>query len=127
VRQRGLNPESVIVQTVGYSALAVLFALLCGAPTYPKANWIGRMLGHPVLTLFGRYSYALYVFHHPIALLMKDMRGESGLPVLLGSQLPAQALFLTVGIGMSISIAALSWRFCEAPFLNLKALFPYRS
>jgi peptidoglycan/LPS O-acetylase OafA/YrhL len=43
---------------------------------------------------------------------------------LLGSALPSQLIFTTVCIGMTVGLAALSWRFYEQPILGLKRFFP---
>jgi peptidoglycan/LPS O-acetylase OafA/YrhL len=128
VRNRGLSITGTMEQTIGYSLLAVMFgALLIVAVNSPGGHALGKIFAHPVLTFFGRYSYGLYVFHYPIVLLMKkNLLGESGLPIFLGSKLPAQVLFLTAATGISVSLAWISWHLYEAQFLKLKVLFSYQ-
>jgi peptidoglycan/LPS O-acetylase OafA/YrhL len=128
VWQHGLRELDIIVQTIGYSMLAVTFgALLIVALSFSSGSLSGKIFAHPVLAFFGRYSYALYVFHHPIVVFMKQsLLGESGRPIFLGSKLPAQLLSLTVATGASVSGAWISWHFYEAQFLKLKVLFPYQ-
>jgi hypothetical protein len=44
----------------------------------------------------------------------------------MGSLLPAQAVFTMVATVTAFAIAFLSWLLYEVQFLNLKGLFPYR-
>jgi peptidoglycan/LPS O-acetylase OafA/YrhL len=125
VWQRGLDSTDMVVQTIGYSVLAVMFgALLSVALTSPGGSKLGKIFAHPVLTFFGRYSYALYIFHHPIALFMQQsLLGEGGLPTFLGVKLPAQVLFATAATVISLSFALVSWHCYEENFVKLKVLF----
>ena len=127
VWQRGLRSTDIIVQTIGYSMLAVTFgAILVAALTSSIASGLGKFFAHPVLVFFGHYSYALYVFHHPVVLTMQNrLVNESGLPLLWGSQLAFQILFFALGMGISTALALLSWHAYEVHFLKLKALFPH--
>jgi peptidoglycan/LPS O-acetylase OafA/YrhL len=126
VWQRGLRELDIIVQTVGYSLIAVMFgALLVAASTSSTERRMGKVFSHPTLLFFGRYSYGLYVFHHPVVLAMRStMLGDSGLPIYFGSQLPSLALYFAAATGISVSLALLSWHGFELQFLKLKTLFP---
>jgi peptidoglycan/LPS O-acetylase OafA/YrhL len=126
VQQRGLGDTDFTVQTIGYSMLAVMFgAMLVTAVTSSNESKLGKLFGHPLLVFFGRYSYGLYVFHHPVVLLMQaNILGESGLPVYFGSQLPSLMLYFIAATGISVSLALISWHGYEVHFLKLKALFP---
>jgi peptidoglycan/LPS O-acetylase OafA/YrhL len=125
--RRGLPSEDVVVSTIGYSLLAVLFGatLVLGLTSSPQAS-ISKVLTAPALMLFGRYSYALYVFHHPVLTMLKRRTTWlDTMPPLLGSRLLAQVLFTVVGITIVLGIASLSWHLYEKQFLKLKRLFPY--
>jgi len=115
------------MQTLGYSMLAATFgAMLVAALASPVDSRLGKFCAHPVLGFFGHYSYGLYVFHHPVVLAMQNsFVNENGVPVLWGSQLPYQLLFLSLGMGMSTALALVSWHAYEVHFLKLKALFPH--
>jgi peptidoglycan/LPS O-acetylase OafA/YrhL len=127
--QRGLSAVDAVVQTIGYTLLAVLFgAILVVAVTAPPATFLGRVFAHRGLVFFGHYSYALYVFHHPIAIFMRKAGFRAdGLPTVMESQLPGQLLFMLVATIISLSLALLSWHLYESQFLKLKSLFPYES
>ena len=121
----GFGPtETMGMQTLGFTALAVAFgAMLSVAVSSPVGSGTAKFFAHPFLVFFGRYSYAIYVFHHPIMIFMKQRIANR--PLFWGSQLPAEALFIATATLTSVSLAMLSWHFYEAPFLRLKALFPY--
>ena len=127
VWQHGLRLTNMIVQTAGYSMLAATFgAMLVAALTSSTSRGIGKFFAHPVLVFFGHYSYALYVFHHPVVLAMqKSFVNENGLPFFLGSQLAYQLLFFSLATAISVGLALLSWHAYEVHFLKLKALFPH--
>jgi peptidoglycan/LPS O-acetylase OafA/YrhL len=87
--------QSLLVRTVGYTVLACLFgALLILAVTSTPEAAMGRIFGHPSLTFFGRYSYALYIFHLPVAFFVeRHLFSVRALPTLMHSQLPGQLVF----------------------------------
>ncbi len=123
----GLLAEDWVVVTAGLSLLAGLSAVLIWElVARPEPSGLSRLLSHPILIIFGTYSYALYVFHHPLAIYMqRAWFHQEGLPLLWGSQLPWQALYLSVGILMSLALAVISWRCLEAPCHRLKRHFAY--
>ncbi len=120
VWKRGLPAEDPAVAVAGYLLLAVLFAgILAVAVAAPPGSRGARWLAAPALVFFGRYSYGLYVLHHPLLFLKPSWLAYEGT---LG-----WLLFVAGGIGVSVLLALLSWRFLEKPFLDLKDRFPYRS
>jgi peptidoglycan/LPS O-acetylase OafA/YrhL len=129
VWKHGLHSNEMVVQTIGYPMFAVTFgALLVAALSSSTQSRTGKVFAHPILVFFGRYSYGLYVFHHPVALIMRTNVAEAGgLPVFLGSQLPSLVLFFAAATVISLSLALLSWHGYEVHFLKLKALFPQSS
>ncbi len=124
--RHGLAFLDAVVQTIGFSLLAILFGgILVIAVASPPGTVAGRLFAHRFLRFFGRYSYALYVFHHPIMFYMSSFFSVARLPRLAGSQLPGQLAFTTVAASVSLAAALLSWHLYETQFLKLKALFPY--
>jgi peptidoglycan/LPS O-acetylase OafA/YrhL len=88
---------------------------------------MGRIFGHPSLTFFGRYSYALYIFHLPVAFFVeRHLFSVRALPTLMHSQLPGQLVFSLVATSISVGLALLSWHLYEKQFLKLKDRFPYQ-
>ena len=121
--------EGLLMQTLGHSTLVVLFgATLLAALTAPPGSAVARTFGHPVLRFFGRYSYALYVFHLPAGFFLDRcvLRVADTMP-LLGSRTPALLLFVALATFASVAAALVSWHAFEKHFLWLKNRFPYRS
>ena len=74
----------------------------------------------PIFRHLGKYSYALYIIHYPIYLLIKyDFRdwGYFWDPVLTAM----------VGVPLTYLLARVSWVLIESPFLRLKHEFEYEA
>lgn len=122
---RGYPIFGVVNQTIGYSALAAAFTLFvlaaAGADATRAGGW-PQLLRHPALRSVGKYSYAMYVLHVPLHLLV-------GLPLLarLGhadTRDPLVALaYIVVGTLASYAVAALSYHGFEVHFLRMKGRF----
>jgi peptidoglycan/LPS O-acetylase OafA/YrhL len=101
-----------------YSASYTLFAIqsaalitLCVSADERGKHW----LHHPLLQWIGRRSYGLYLIHFPLALYMAPWGSERHLPWLLTLLLVA---------ALSGCLAAVSFRYIEAPLLKLKDHIP---
>jgi peptidoglycan/LPS O-acetylase OafA/YrhL len=80
---------------------AVIVVAVRGGVPWLRARW---------LTLVGRRSYGLYIWHYPIiAALFFPL---AGLPLVLSTG---------ILVGLSWLATMLSWHLVEAPFLRLKA------
>jgi peptidoglycan/LPS O-acetylase OafA/YrhL len=70
--------------------------------------------------MVGRYSYAMYVLHLPLHLFV-------GLPLLhrLAPHVstPVALIYIAVMIAVTFGLSALSYRYFERPFLNMKRRF----
>ena len=77
-----------------------------------------RPLRGPVLGYLGQVSYGLYLYHLVVLRLLGELRPRLG----LGGDLLA-----AIGVGLSVLLAALSWRFIERPILAHKERFRYRA
>jgi peptidoglycan/LPS O-acetylase OafA/YrhL len=121
----GLDVYDRVIGTLGYSLFAVLFAaVIVLAITADPARRFGRLCASPGLRFFGRYSYAIYVFHHPILILLPAAGVTASLvPALAGTKLPGYLLFGAAGLVLTTGLALLSWTLCESPFLRLKERF----
>ena len=116
----GLSRFAWLVQTIGYSLLAVLFAVLVAeAATETPRGW-RAWLAHPALRLIGRYSYAIYIIHVLVkyVLLHQVFAHPPGLdsahPILV------DMAFISVVGAISFTLAALSFVAIERPMLRLK-------
>jgi peptidoglycan/LPS O-acetylase OafA/YrhL len=92
----------------------------------PSKRGLGRILSSKPLRFFGKYSYALYVFHHLVAIyLPKFGFSIKSIPTLGGSDLPGFLIFSLVATLISILLALASWYLWEVHFLKLKKHFQY--
>jgi peptidoglycan/LPS O-acetylase OafA/YrhL len=116
-----------VMQTAGFTTLALGFgavvALAAGAP--PDAA-LSRIFSTPVLRMFGRYSYALYLFHVPIRRYVRDAYFPvADFPTWFGSPLPGQLVFYVVATAPALLLAWVSWHVLEKQLLKLTRFFPY--
>jgi peptidoglycan/LPS O-acetylase OafA/YrhL len=126
--KRGFHVTDKLVLTIGFSGLALMFGALIGLSlVVAQDTWLGRLFSNRILGIFGRYSYALYIFHPIVIFAHQELIGKKALPFLLGSQLPALGLLIATLTGATLSIAWCSWHAYESHFLKLKSLFPYRT
>ncbi len=115
---------NLFIHGPGFSVIAIAFgAILLTAVLLPSDSPFSRFLRSRVLRILGFYSYALYVFNPIVYALIS--RRFPGPTLVLGTQLPWQAAFVTACILCTLLIAMGSWHFYEKLFLKLKAKFPY--
>jgi len=108
---RGLPYDAKAVQVVGFSGLALTFAWLVAAAS---RNVGGRFLGQRWLVACGKYSYAAYLIHWPLAMSvwMRLVRARLSLPI---------TLLLAIGeMAFVMAAAALVYELLEKHFLRLK-------
>jgi peptidoglycan/LPS O-acetylase OafA/YrhL len=115
-------PDVPISQTLLHSILAVFFTgvVLWATLAETRNTRAARLLSHPTLRFLGRYSYAIYVVHQPIANALAP-RFE---PLVHDPSFPLAAAALmgdvTVVGTASVGVALVSWHAFEKRFLALK-------
>jgi peptidoglycan/LPS O-acetylase OafA/YrhL len=108
-----------LMQTIGFTALGILFgSLIVLAISLPSGHWMSRTLRTRVLRFFGKYSYAMYLFHLTIA---QQIRGR--VDILSGPTLISQLMMFGVCLAITAVAAVLSWHLFEKHFLALKRFF----
>ena len=117
-----------LMQTGGYTALAVSYAALVAlAAGSPVDSRLARFLSLGSLRVLGQYSYALYLFHVPVRRFVRDEYFPvTSFPSLFGSPLPGQLLFYAAATAPALALAWLSWHLFEKRILRLNRFFPYR-
>lgn len=116
----------LFTQTLGYTLLAVFFALIllaCLIGTNRLNRWCRQFLSLALLRSLGKYSFAMYVFHFPI-----QLRLESWLPVFEQRFAAWSGIaFLAVVALVSYVAAFCSYHLYEKHFLRLKSWFTPRA
>ncbi|WP_437187922.1 acyltransferase family protein [Planctomicrobium sp. SH668] len=114
-----LKSESYPATSFGHTILAFAFAMLIGAAqVVPKQHLVAQVLSFRVLTLLGKYSYAIYVFHRFVYWGVMEFDWS-----LLPDSLRGWSIFGVTLIG-TILAARVSWVLLEQPCLSLKKFFP---
>jgi peptidoglycan/LPS O-acetylase OafA/YrhL len=105
---------------LGFSATALVSAAVLVWALDPLTR-MHSVLRHPALRFFGKYSYAIYLLHFPIALGLGRLAGvPRTLPLVLGSRLAFEVPWFLLVLGASTLAARLTWVTIEAPCLALK-------
>jgi peptidoglycan/LPS O-acetylase OafA/YrhL len=86
----------------GMVVLAALTALVIGVTVHPGSR-LRSILGWEPLRWVGERSYAIYLWHYPVIVLTTPVDSR---PSVLRS---------SVQIGVTLALAALSWRYVEEP------------
>ncbi len=109
--------------------IPLIVSLACGSflilsLTGARSSLLNRMLRSQFLTLFGVFSYALYLFHNPVQALLKGtLFPPSRFPTLFGSPLIGQLGFYIIATAITLPLAWLSWHLYEKRWLTLKRFF----
>jgi peptidoglycan/LPS O-acetylase OafA/YrhL len=124
----GLDWTSREVQLLSLPLFAILFtSILLVTLTASEHSSLLKILNNRILISFGKYSYAMYLFHLPLRALVRDtLYGPVDFITVAGSRLPGQILFYVISIGITLLAAWLSWHMYEKHFLRLKTLFSVR-
>lgn len=133
-----LGGQNKIVLTFGLTFVGLLFGCVVARAAVATDGTLGhRLWNNRVLLMFGKYSYAMYLFHVPVLTAVERWlyapTTTNGHNPLLGtfwmigsSQLPGQMVFYAISITLTVVVAMISWHVYEKHFLKLKKLFPYR-
>jgi peptidoglycan/LPS O-acetylase OafA/YrhL len=108
------SPVMYTIGFTGFDLLAFSLVLVAHGTNHP-------ILRHRLLTSWGKYSYAIYIFHVPINFVL----GWKVMPH-LHSAFQRTLVGLAVGMSLSYLSALVSWKIIEHPLLQLKdRLAPY--
>ncbi|MEO7063744.1 MAG: acyltransferase [Dokdonella sp.] len=116
----GLSRFEWLVQSVGYSLLAVLFAVLVTESATEVPRGWRRWLAHPALRLVGKYSYAIYIIHVPVKYVLVNEVFDQPMFLDTAHSIVADMAFIGLVAAISFALAALSFVAIERPILRLK-------
>lgn len=121
---RGLHPFNYYTMIFGYPIIYMLFGIIM-LSVIQRGNTLSllrKMCENKVLVFFGKYSYAMYVYHWIIYKLLYDTFLD------FVSQLPeslAHFVSSLVVLALVIAVSQVSWFAFEYHFLKLKRYFKY--
>lgn len=120
---RGLQNLTDLGQLSGFPAVAGLAGLAIFFASSRESLYT-KALSSGVLRFFGRYSYAIYIWHLPLILILARTSFMRSTQQSLGP-LSGHGVFVLITMGASIVAALLSWNLLEKHFLRLKEKFEY--
>jgi len=122
---RSVDHDSLPLATYGYTAFALLYVCLV---TYAYVasgtpEWLASQLRRPGLRSWGKYSYAIYVFHMPVLKVWTTLyqRGVGAVPDRWKILVWLAAML--AGFGSTYAVSLVSWHSIEKHFLRLKVRF----
>jgi peptidoglycan/LPS O-acetylase OafA/YrhL len=119
----GLEWDDPIVQTFGYTALAVMFAGLVMSTVLQAGSRtpLSLVMEWGPLTVLGGISYGLYLVHLPLRALVRDaIFKPATFPDFFGGTLVAQLVFYCVSGALAISVAWCVFHGFEKRFFKWK-------
>lgn len=127
IKNDGLAYGTTDVDRLGFTAIAFLFgALLIVTLHARKESLMFRALTVGSLRLFGKYSYAMYVFHLLTALVLaRTFALNHWTPIVFESRIPVNVAFSIVATATTFALAWVSWQVIEQPVLRLKRRLAY--
>jgi peptidoglycan/LPS O-acetylase OafA/YrhL len=120
------------IQTVGLTLIAVAFGgllvhvLALTRSPEPTKHRLVRFFESPLLRSFGKYSYAMYLFHLPVRALIRDTVFGKDLKWIANSQIGMQIAFTSISIAATFALAWMSWNLFEKRCLALKKYVEYK-
>lgn len=122
--RRGIGQSPAYV-LFGTALIALTYgALLIVAASAISGSRINRIFTHPILTVYGKYSYAVYLLHMPIMIWTAEHLFRPDQFRIGGSMLPGLLMFYAWTWSLALVAALMSWNLLEKHFLKLKKYFP---
>ena len=100
-----------------YSVTSLLFCCMVGSTVVQgtQSSLTNRLLSSRPMLYIGRRSYGIYLYHFPVVLLFERIRVHHSISNF--------AIVTALRIGVSIGLAAISYKFVESPILAIKSRF----
>ncbi len=126
---RGFPPlEGPFVMTFAYLLLAVMFAGILISAILRSGSRLERIFCTSWLRSCGKYSYAMYVWHVPMMLLVQHQNRYFLMKRLIDAvpgfpRILVVILYMFVSSVLTYIVARISWWAIESHFINLKRYF----
>jgi len=119
---RTTDHEGAAMGTAGFSLLTLVSGslLVLGVSRY---GLVRKIFSLQALRTLGKYSYGLYLYHFPLAVVLDRMKPMLGSA--LHSENLGKVVFVAVSLGINLGVAWVSFRLIEAPIMTWKKRFDY--
>ena len=125
--RKGLFIGDWTIQSYGFSFLAILFGSVVCLVTMPTGpHVLQKMLSSPMLTVFGKFSYGLYIYHPAIRNALRQLWPAIA-PVGENAPIIQNVTFFLTSIVLTFLVSWASWSLFEVHFLKIKRHFDYNS
>jgi peptidoglycan/LPS O-acetylase OafA/YrhL len=127
IPDHGMEQNGFLMQAAGYTLLAFAGASMIVYSIDPasQGKLLTRFLRTSFMRFLGKYSYAMYIIHFPLAWLLEEKGfGVSMFPLIGGSAIPSMIAFTLMAGTLTTMLALLSWHLFEKRLLRLKRFFP---
>ena len=122
VARRTADHADGLIGTAGFTFIAIAYgALLILAIC--SGSVLERIFSLPLLRLFGKYSYGIYLFHFPLSEFLSPRR-EAFIST-THSFVIGSITFVVFCLLVNLLVAALSFHLIESPIIGLKKFFEY--
>jgi peptidoglycan/LPS O-acetylase OafA/YrhL len=121
--RRTTDPEDALIQTLGYSFIALAYGGIIAAIAGQPRGAVARCLERDWLAFFGRYSYGLYVIHLPVLFLLPIPTLAATLAGFGAPRPAAYALAIIAVFSLCVGLAFVSWHTLEKQALKHKDRF----
>ena len=120
--RRTVDHSDPAIATIGFTLIALAYGGLLTL-ALRQNSWLDRLLSTTVLRLFGKYSYAMYLFDFPLTVFLSPKR-ESFIAATHSYAL-GSGIFLLFCLLLNLVLAAASFHLVESPIMRLKKRFNY--
>lgn len=117
-----VNHIDPAIATVGFSVIALAYGSLLVLALRPD-SWMERLLSLRILRIFGKYSYAMYLYDLPLTVVLSPKR--EFFVTLIHSYAIGSVVFLIFCLLVNLMIACISFHLLESPIMSLKSRFKY--
>lgn len=118
-----LAPE-LRIKTIPHSTFALMFGgIVALAATSSSISWAQWIWQNRLLRMFGKYSYAMYVFQAPLVPLLAPWLTAGFIADSIGSVIAGRLIYIATMSTITFTLAIFSWNLLEKHCLKLKSRF----
>lgn len=106
--------------SINYALVSLMTTAVIGFLATRPETLLHKIFSNNLLAFFGKYSYALYLFHLPVLVILLNVLWKTG-----WRGWWMFALYCALALALTVIAALLSWNLLEKHALNLKKYFEY--